>query len=52
MCPLIGEILRQLDVKLLKGLVGECWCSAWEASLGLVDTKGGAITLMYCENIL
>lgn len=52
MCPLIGEILRQLDVKLLKGLVGECWGPAWEASLGLVDNKGGDITLVYCENIL
>ncbi|XP_031228220.1 BPI fold-containing family A member 3 isoform X2 [Mastomys coucha] len=27
-CPLIGEILRQLDVKLLKGLVGDC-SSSW-----------------------
>jgi hypothetical protein len=24
-CPLISEILRQLDVKLLKGLMGKCW---------------------------
>uniref|UniRef100_A0A8C8VTP6 BPI fold containing family A, member 3 n=1 Tax=Peromyscus maniculatus bairdii TaxID=230844 RepID=A0A8C8VTP6_PERMB len=51
-CPLIAEILRQLDVKLLKGLVGECWGPPWEASLGLVGTKGGAITLMCCKNAL
>ncbi|KAM5305506.1 BPI fold-containing family A member 3 [Glossophaga mutica] len=31
-CPLISEILRQLDVKLLKHLMGECLCLSREDS--------------------
>uniref|UniRef100_A0A8C4LMI0 Lipid-binding serum glycoprotein N-terminal domain-containing protein n=1 Tax=Equus asinus asinus TaxID=83772 RepID=A0A8C4LMI0_EQUAS len=34
-CPLTGEVLRQLDVKLLKSLMGECVCPSREEDSGL-----------------
>lgn len=39
-CPLISEILRQLDVKLLKSLMGECPCPSREDSGGRVAGRG------------
>uniref|UniRef100_A0A452VII3 BPI fold containing family A member 3 n=1 Tax=Ursus maritimus TaxID=29073 RepID=A0A452VII3_URSMA len=38
-CPLISEILRQLDVKLLKSLMGECLQPAGEADSGLAKGR-------------
>ncbi|XP_045151484.1 BPI fold-containing family A member 3 isoform X3 [Echinops telfairi] len=36
-CPLMEEILRQLDVKLLKSLLGECLCPHRKDCLGMAS---------------
>lgn len=41
-CPLVGDLLRQLDVKLLKGLMGECLVCQ-EAIPGLASPERGAL---------